>query len=148
GGARDVGEHRRRVEVSALADALAAAEQLRAGRDRVAHLLLDIAHDLRHRQRADVDRLIHRIADPQRFHGSYEFIGELIVYISMNDKALRGDARLPVVDDARLHGDLHRLIEIGARHHHERVASAELEDTLLDTLRRGAGDARAGWLAA
>ena len=66
----------------------------------------------------------------------------------MNDETLRGDARLAVVDDAGLNSDLHCLGEVGRLHDDERVAAAQLEDDLLNALRRAAGHARPRRLAA
>ena len=65
----------------------------------------------------------------------------------MNDKSLCGDARLPIVDDPRLHGSVDGIFEICRWHDHKRIAAAELEYALLDSLCRGASDARARGLA-
>ena len=66
----------------------------------------------------------------------------------VHDEALRGDARLAVVDDARFHGRGDGFVEIRGRHHDERIAAAELQHRFLDVLRGDRGHARAGRLAA
>ena len=66
----------------------------------------------------------------------------------MNDESLCGDARLPIVDDPRLHGSVDGIFEICRWHDHEGIAAAKLQYALLDSLCRGASDARPGGLAA
>ena len=61
---------------------------------------------------------------------AFEFVGDALV----DDEALGRDARLPVVDETRLNRHLHGLLQIGARHHDERIAAAQFEHSLLDLL--------------
>ena len=91
---------------------------------------------------------VERIADLQRLHGGDELLLEIVGDLLVDDEALRGDAGLAVVHDARLHGGRHGVVEIGGRHDDERIAAAELEHGLLDVLPGVRGDARAGRLAA
>ena len=84
------------------------------------------------RQRSNLRRLAHRIADNLRGHALHEALLELAVYRLVHDEALGGDAALAVVDAARLHCVLDRFRQIGRRHHNERVAAAQLKHALLD----------------
>ena len=50
----------------------------------------------------------------------------------MEDKPLRGDARLSVVDRPRRYGSLDRLVKICARHDDKGIASAQLQHSLFN----------------
>ena len=73
-----------------------------------------------------------------------EFVGDW----RSDDETLGGDARLAIVDRARLDGRLHCSVEVGARQHDERVAAAQLQHCLLDARARCAGHLAAGWCTA
>ena len=80
--------------------------------------------------------LVHRVADAQRLHAGDEQLLELVGDVVVHDEALGRDAALPVVLHARGHRGLRGLLEVGRRHHDERVAAAELEHDRLELLAR------------
>src|SRR5262245_8431672 len=63
-----------------------------------------------------------------------EFIGDVLG----DDKSLGGDARLPIIYDARFDRCLSRFIDVGARHDNERIAPAQFEHRLSESFARGA----------
>ena len=64
-----------------------------------------------------------------------------------NDEPFGRDARLPVVDDARLDRGGDSIVQVRAGHHDERVASAEFQHHFLDVLRGGDAAVDAGFFA-
>ena len=86
------------------------------------------------RQRTDIGRLVDRIADAQRLHAARRTARRTrprSLACTMNRFAAMHDC--PLFWHARVHRDLGtRGVEVGGRHHDERVAAAELEHRLLD----------------
>jgi hypothetical protein len=62
----------------------------------------------------------------------------------VDDETLGRNAGLTAVHRAGFDTGLHGLVEIGTGHHDERIASAELQDDLLDLVARFRGDALSG----
>ena len=94
--------------------------------------------------RAELGPRIQRIAHDHRAHPLHELPFERLRDLVDHDEALRRDAGLSVVDDARPHAGLDRGVEIGARHHDERIAAAQFEHDLLEMTARLARDVGAG----
>ena len=142
---RHVGEHRRRVEVARARRAAARPSSRRApaATERV-DLVGDAVADRRAAPAAR-PRCRARVGSPTRSarHRRREVARERVVDRVGDDEALGGDARLAVVDDARLHRRRDRARQVGARQHDERVAAAQLEHALLDVLAGGRRDRRA-----
>ena len=129
-----VGEHGRRVEVAALADALAA-EQHAARRaagvvDQLGDLVALVVVD----QRADVGVGLGAAADLQRAHAlghpPCELVGERLVHV----EAVGRRARLADVAHLREHRALDRSVEVGVLEHEERRVAAELHRDAQDLL--------------
>ncbi len=114
----------------------------------MAHLPRKVVEDVASRQRPDFCRRIERIAHRQGSHPLRESTLEDVSDVIQHDEALRRDAGLAAVDDARPDGGLDRRIKIRARRHDERIAAAKLEHRLLQCLAGDAGDLAAGVLAA
>src|SRR5215210_3350731 len=131
---RDVCDDRRRVEVAGTLHRLAAREHARAGLDALPDLRVHVLEDVRGGERPHVRVLVHRIADPQGLHALDVAALELVSYLLVDDDPLGVDARLAVVERPRGDGHVDGFIQIGARHHYERVAAAELEHGLLYVL--------------
>ena len=94
-------------------------------------------------------RPVHRIAHHQRSHAGREGGREFVVDGVGDDETLGRDAGLPVVDRARLRTAVATACsQVGARHHDERIAAAELENAFLDVPARRGRDRPAGRLAA
>ncbi len=78
--------------------------------------------------------------DETRFEG--------VVDLVCDDEAFGGDAGLSAVDAARAHGGFDGEVEVGGRHHDERVAAAELENGFFDEPAGLGADGAAGGFAA
>src|SRR5205814_8690260 len=87
------------------------------------------------------------VADAQLRHPARHALREVVVDALVHDEPLRGDATLPGVLDARLDGDLRRLLQIGAREHDERVRAAQLQHDFLEIAACRLADAPAGAFA-
>ena len=83
---------------------------------------------------ADVGRLVQRVAHLERPHPLHKGLLESIVERRRHDEPFGGNARLAIVDGPCLDRRVDGAIELGAGHHDERVAAAELENRLLDVL--------------
>ena len=94
---------------------------------RAPHLRVQAFQNIGRGQRAHLGGFVHGIADAQRLHGRDEAPLELAGDPPVDDEALGGDAGLAVVDGARLHGGRTARSEIGAGHHDEGIAAAQLE---------------------
>ena len=142
---RDVGEHGRRVKNPGPVEPLAAGEQPRAGGDRAARTCSSIVSTWFSLASGPMSVAgVHRVADLERLDAFDEAALELVGDRLVHDEALGRDARLAVVDRARLDRGPHRGVEVGARHHDERVAAAELEHVFLITLPAALATALAG----
>jgi hypothetical protein len=82
---------------------------------------------------------VQGIAHGQAAHGRHEALQKAISHRVGDDEALGGDARLSVVDQAGFDGGGDGALEVRALEHHERIASAQLQDRLLQ---RAAGGRR------
>ena len=88
--------------------------------------------------------LVDRVTDAERLHARDEQLLELVGDVVVHDEPLGRDAALPVVLHARGHRGLRGLLEVGRRHHDERVAAAELEHDRLELLARDPPDRTTG----
>ena len=98
----DAGEHRRLEPIAAARDAFAPALQRRALGRRVGHLRLERVELRRARDRADVGRLVHRVAELEAFDRLDKSLDELVV-----DALVHID---PLDRAAALAGVVHRAI--------------------------------------
>ena len=117
-------------------------------RKRRLHLLVHVFEDLSGGQWSDFRRFLKWISHFQRFHLFHKAPFKIIVDNCANDKALGGDARLAIVDGARFYRSRYGLIEIRRRHNEERIATAQLQNSLLDFAAGDGGNAAAGRFAA
>ena len=145
---RKIDKDGRLVKKSRAVHAITAGQQFRAGRDRFLHLLVHAVENLFRGERADLSRLIERIADFQRAHSLDKLIEKLVVNLVGDEKSFCRDARLAAVDRARFDRGGKGAFEICARHDDERIAAAELEHALFDFARGRARDRAARFLAA
>src|SRR5207245_2914776 len=76
-----------------------------------AHLLLDVVEDLLRGERADLRRIVLRVADLESAHGLDEPLLELGRDLLVHDEPLGCDAALTGVLHARRHRDLHCLVQ-------------------------------------
>ncbi|CAG6394318.1 hypothetical protein SCOCK_260012 [Actinacidiphila cocklensis] len=148
----DPGQHGRLVVPAGRQrlGAAGAAQRLGAPGERVVDQLLQVGPALLGGQRADVGGRGRGVADPQGAHRPGEALGEVVVYVGVDDEALGRDAGLAVVLHPGGDRDLDRPVEVGGgrRHHHEGVAAAEFQHRLLDLVARDRGDRAARALAA
>src|SRR6185437_2572348 len=132
GFARNIRQYRRFEIVAWAGNSVSSRKHPRSRSDGGAHLSFQIVKDRRCCKRAHIGRWIHRIADLKRSHRFDIPLLEILVHRVRNDKSLRGDARLPVVDNPRADPGLHGLGEIGRRHDVEWIASTKLQNRLLN----------------
>src|SRR5205814_6065314 len=90
---------------------------------------------------------LHGVADFERFHLGNKAAFELLRNFIEDDKSLRCDAGLTIVDDSGLNCRGNGLIEIRMRRNDEWIAAAKLEHNLFYTLRGRHTDLNAGALA-
>jgi hypothetical protein len=98
-------------------------------------------------QRSDLGVRVGRVAHRQRVHQLDELRGERVVDVGVHDEPLRGDTRLPVVLHPSRHGHLRGLLQVGRRHHNERVAAPELQHSVFHLVAGDRGDRSPGRLA-
>ncbi len=127
----DLGDQRRRIETAAFGQRSGRAPHLRA----LAFARLDQPLDPfeldRRDDRADVDRLVERVADPQRLHPRPQ-LGVHPLGDRFGDQQPRaGAAHLALVEPDRVDDALDRAVEIGILEDDERRLAAELERQLL-----------------
>src|SRR3954453_1001105 len=127
---------------------MSASKQTSPARDRLLHVGMQRGNRFWIRQRANIGLRVERIAEFQRLHPFDKSALELVRNRFGNDETFGRDARLPVVDDASIHRSRNRRLQIGARHHDEWIAPAQLKNYLLNTLRRGDAYLHSGFLAA
>src|SRR5207245_5259272 len=113
-----------------------------------AHLLLDVVEDLFRGERADLRRVVLRVADLESAHGLDEPLLELGRDLLVDNEPLGRDAALTGVLHARRHGDLHCLVQIRTGQNDEWIAAAQLEDRLLQLRARSRRNAAARSVAA
>ena len=99
-------------------------------------------------ERSKFGGLVQRIAHSQRFHFGNEAFLKFCVDLFGNYKTLGGDARLTIVNGARLHGRGHSFFEFRRGHNNERIAAAEFQDRFLYFISRDGGNTTPGRLAA
>src|ERR1700694_2658858 len=128
----NAGQNRGFKEIALAIDALSTSQYARAHVDAPAYLLLKRAQDIRRRQRPHIRSRIHWIAHLERRHTLGKLLLELFCNAIIDNEALGSDARLPIIDDARLDGGGNCAIQVSAGHHDEWVAAAECEHGLLD----------------
>jgi hypothetical protein len=93
---------------------------------------VEIINELRTGKRADIRCGIDRIADMQPGHRLDEMPLELVGDLFLNDKAFGGDTALAVVDGTGRNGGPGRLLQVGALHHDERIASSQFQHHFLE----------------
>jgi hypothetical protein len=136
------------VEIARTCYRFAASQEFRPGLDGFLHVIVDVFHCVRSSQRAHVGFGVEGIAEFQGLHLADEFLFESISDFFVNDEAFRGDARLAIIDDSRLHAHGDGFLKIGAGHDDEGVATPEFEHHFLNAFCRGHADLDAGLLAA
>jgi hypothetical protein len=99
------------------------------------------------RQRPYLRGRVCRIANFETSNRGDKTLLELGRDMLMHDESLRRDARLPVVDRSRPHGNVDGPGEIGAGHDDERIAAAELQHGLLEMAAGHTRDLTAGSFA-
>src|ERR1051326_2305481 len=144
----EVDQHRRFVKISRTIESFPASEHACARCDSVLNLLFEIVDDLWRRKWANISFLVERITYDQRFHLLDKSALKLFINLTGDDEAFRGNARLAIIDRAGFDGGRNRFVEVGGRHHDERIAATEFEHCLLDLLAGDARDTRARRFAA
>src|SRR4030095_11036098 len=125
-------EERRRVEEAAAVERRPADHDAGPGVDGALHLLVQSVADAGARRWPELGGVVQRVADSYGAQPRRESPLELLGDRPRDDEPLGGDARLAVVDQPRLDAGLDRRVEVGARHHDEWIAAAELEHDLLE----------------
>src|SRR5205814_8118084 len=97
------------------------------------------------RQRSDLGRFVEWIADLQCAHTFDKLPKKFIVNFVRDEKPLRRNAGLAIINCARFDCSSQCCFEIAARHDDERIASTQLEHTFLDVACGGAGDRASGF---
>ena len=88
--------------------------------------------DLFSRERTNLRRIVHWIAEFEGAHSRDELVNKLIVNLICNYESLRCDARLSSVNGACFDSRAQCALEVCARHHDECIVAAELEYAFLD----------------
>src|SRR6185369_17496602 len=124
-----------------LDEVAATVNTLTTGDDRAAFLLrqVDVAGDLLQvigaDQRADVGRLVERIADLQLPRRRDEALEERVVCAALDEDARSAEADLALVPEAGADRRRHRVVEIGVGEDQVGVLPSELERDLLESRR-------------
>ena len=115
---------------------------------RVLDLLVHLVAALRSGKWPDLGRLVEGVADDELGHRLGITLQVLVGDRLVDDEALGGDAALAVVLDPRPNADLDGPVQVGRRHHDERVGAAELEHRLFDGVAGDRSDRAPGAFAA
>ena len=126
-GGLDVGEERRRKEAALAGQAPLGLEDLRALGDALFHQAPDPLELHRGDHRADVDRLVERIADAEGVHAALQLLDEAVVDRFLDEEARAGAADLALVEPDRVDHAFDRRIEVGIVEDDERRLAAELQ---------------------
>ena len=135
-------EHRRRVEPPGKPGrrAVAAGHDSRAVLDRVGDEVLDTRALLLADERAELDRRIVPVADPQRARAVDEPLDERVVQRAVDVDALDTRADLAAVRERPPERALDGAVEIGVVEHEHRILPAELERDRAQALARPTRD--------
>ena len=117
-------QHSRLIEISGAMQALTAGQRSRARSNGLLDLLVQLIQDFNRGQRSDVCCWVQRISHIEPAHRFDKALFELFVNLFVHDEALGRDTGLAAVHRACLDRCRHRVTQVCARHHNERIAAA------------------------
>ncbi len=136
----DVGEQGRRIEPAFARTAPRRLPERGAFLDPLADQTLDAFELHRSDDRADVDRLVARIADAQRLHAGAELGVEGLGDALVDQQARAGAADLPLVEPDGVHHPFDRAVQVRVVEDEKRRLAAQLQRQALARPRRRLAD--------